>query len=182
MWVPSSEDKVSGRGDFSFEFSWVLTPFPQNSFGWEYKPRSSLSTHALYRSDSKDPDIHNLDGWMPETKTHPACTIHENGMWLPQWLNEKNGHKYKILTQNGEPQRYSWGNKKKKSTMNSVHIISCQFRLSIGSNAFVVTSAYSISLILLDTIISLSLLRNKGTYNSFSMISSKQHRSQSQVT
>ena len=38
-----------------------------------------------------------LDGWMPETKTHPACTIHKNGMWLPQSL-DWNGHKRKNIS------------------------------------------------------------------------------------
>ena len=28
----------------------------------EYKPRSSLYTHAFHRTDSKDPDVHVLDG------------------------------------------------------------------------------------------------------------------------
>ena len=28
----------------------VLTPFPQNSFGWEYRLWSSLCTHVFYRS------------------------------------------------------------------------------------------------------------------------------------
>ena len=74
-------------GIFPLELTWVQTPFPQNSFGWEYKPRSSLCTHAFHRTDSKDPDVHVLDGWMPATKTHPAQTIHEDGMWLPQWLD-----------------------------------------------------------------------------------------------
>ena len=71
------------EGIFPLELTWVQTPFPQNSFGWEYKPRSSLCTHAFHRTDSKDPDVHVLDGWMPATKTHPARTIHEDGMWLP---------------------------------------------------------------------------------------------------
>ena len=39
--------------------------------------------------DSKDPDIHVLDKWMLATKTHLACTIHKDGMWLPQWLEYK---------------------------------------------------------------------------------------------
>ena len=34
----------------------------------------------------KDPDIHVLDRRMLATKTHPACTIQEDRMWLPQWL------------------------------------------------------------------------------------------------
>ena len=71
------------EGIFPLELTWVQTPFPQNSFGWEYKARSSLCTHAFHRTDSKDPDVHVLDGWMPATKTHPARTIHEDGMWLP---------------------------------------------------------------------------------------------------
>ena len=39
-------------------------------------------------------------------KSKPACTIHEDGMWLPQWLDlkRKNGHMGKKLTQNGELQ------------------------------------------------------------------------------
>ena len=56
-----------------------ITP-RSDSFRREYKPRSSLCTHAFHRTDSKDPDIHVLDGWMPATKTHQACTIHEDGM------------------------------------------------------------------------------------------------------
>ena len=35
---------------------------PYNSFGREYKPGSGLCTHAFYNSDSKDPDIHVVDG------------------------------------------------------------------------------------------------------------------------
>ena len=75
------------EGIFPLELTWVLTPFPQNSFGWQYKPRFSLCTHAFHCTDSKDPDIHVLDSWMLATKTHPACTIHEDGMRLPQWLD-----------------------------------------------------------------------------------------------
>ena len=69
---------------FPLELTWVQTPFEKKtSFRWEHKPRSSLCTHACYCTDSKDPDVHVLDGWMPATKTHPARTIHEDGMWLP---------------------------------------------------------------------------------------------------
>ena len=100
---------ASDWGDFfPLELAWVLTPFPQNSFRWEYKPRSSLCTHAFQCADSIDPDIHVLDGWILAAKTHPAWIIHEDWMWLPQWLDLKNGHIRENLTQNGEPQRYSW--------------------------------------------------------------------------
>ena len=111
-------DKPLGRiflveGTFLLVFTWVLTPFPQNPFGWEYKSRSSLCTQALRHMDSKDPDVHFLDRWMPATKTHPACTINKDGMWLPQWLDRKNGHIGKNLTQNGDPHRFSWGTQEK---------------------------------------------------------------------
>ena len=78
---------VSGTGDFPLELTWVLSAFLQNSFGWEYKPRSSLCTRAVHRMDSNDPDIHVLDGWMLATKTQPACTIHKDGMQLTHWLD-----------------------------------------------------------------------------------------------
>ena len=39
--------------------------------------------------DSKDADIYFLDGWMLATKTHPACTIHEDGMWLSSMVEKK---------------------------------------------------------------------------------------------
>ena len=78
---------ASGRVVFPLEWTWFLTPLPQNSFRWEYKPRFSLCSHAFHRRDSKEPDIHILDGWMLAAKTHPAYTIYEYGMWLPLWLD-----------------------------------------------------------------------------------------------
>ena len=42
---------ASGRGDFSLGVNMVLTLFPQNSFKWEYKLRSSLCTHAFHCTD-----------------------------------------------------------------------------------------------------------------------------------
>ena len=35
---------------------------PPQTLSEEYIPRSSLCTHAFYRTDSKDPDILVLDG------------------------------------------------------------------------------------------------------------------------
>ena len=52
------------EGFFPLELTWVLTPFPQNSFGWEYKLRTSLFTHAFHCMHSKDPDVHVLDAWV----------------------------------------------------------------------------------------------------------------------
>ena len=49
-----------------------------------------MCTHAFHRRDSKDPDIHVLlHRWMLATKTHPACTIHEDEMRLTLWLDQK---------------------------------------------------------------------------------------------
>ena len=50
------------EGIFPLELTGVLTPFPKSSFGCEYKPRSSLCAHSFHRTDSKDPDVHVLDG------------------------------------------------------------------------------------------------------------------------
>ena len=49
---------------------------------------------------------------MSATKTYPACTFKECD-YLNGWI-KKNGHIRKNLSQNGEPQRYSWGRQKKK--------------------------------------------------------------------
>ena len=47
---PFSEPPVEGL--LHLELTWILTPFLKNSFGWVYKPRSSLCTHAFHRTDS----------------------------------------------------------------------------------------------------------------------------------
>ena len=79
----------SGRRDFSLGVNMGSDSIPQKLFQILYKPRSSQCTHAFHHTDSKDPDIHVPDGWMPATKTQPACTIHEDGMWLPLWQDYK---------------------------------------------------------------------------------------------
>ena len=72
------------RRFFHLELTWFLSPFLQNSFRWEYNPRSSLCTHAFHCTDSKDPDIYVLDWWMPATKNtqhapsidrRPCCAL-----------------------------------------------------------------------------------------------------------
>ena len=86
------------EGIFPLEITWVLTPFPQNSFGCEYRPRSRLCTYAFHRTNSKEPDIRVLDGGKPATKTHFARTIHEDGMSLPLWSDKKESLIRKNLT------------------------------------------------------------------------------------
>ena len=105
------------KGIFPLALTRALTPFPKNSFGWQYKLRSGLCSHAFHRTDLKDPDIHVLDRWMPATKTHPVCTIHKDGMWLPQWI--QNGHIRKHLIQNCETQRYSWERRRRRRCSSS---------------------------------------------------------------
>ena len=74
----------SVEGIFPLELTWVQNSIPPKTPSDEsINPGSSLYIHAFHRTDSKDPDVHVLDGWMPATKTHPARTIHEDGMWLP---------------------------------------------------------------------------------------------------
>ena len=100
---------ASGRGDFFLGVNKGSDSIPWNSFCWEYKPRSSLCTHAFHRRDSKDPDIHVLYWWMPVIKTNPACTTHEHRVWLPLWLDENNVRYQKNLSLKVvNPQRYSW--------------------------------------------------------------------------
>ena len=96
--VTGSTVWASGRGDFSLgsfplELTWVLAPSPplplspsppfpppRYFYWWVFIPRSSLCTYTFHSTDSKDPDIHVLNGCMLATKTHPAHTIHQDGM------------------------------------------------------------------------------------------------------
>ena len=72
---------------FALELTWILTPFPKNSFRWEYKPRSSLCTHAFHHMD---PDIHVLDGWMPATKhTQHAPSTKTECDYLIGWMKKR---------------------------------------------------------------------------------------------
>ena len=97
---------------FPLELAWVLFPFLQNSCGWEYKPRSSLYSCAFHRMDSKEPDIHVLDGWMLGTKTPSMHQPQTECGYLNGWI--KNGRIHKNLTQHGESHRCCWGTQKKK--------------------------------------------------------------------
>ena len=95
--------------------------------GWHYKPRSSLCSHAFHRMDSKDPDIHVLEWWIPPTKTHPAWTIQEDRMWLPLWLDykKKKGKK----SQKRWTQEIKLGMQKKKMTFSVLPRIVGLFKL-----------------------------------------------------
>ena len=99
---------VCVRRDFPLELTWVLTPFPQNSFRWEYKSRSSLCTHAFHRWDWRIMTFMSWTGecWKQKHTQH-APSVKTECDYLSGGF--KNGHIHKDLTQNGEPQRYSCG-------------------------------------------------------------------------
>ena len=47
VWPPDQEGELG----FPVELAWFLTPFPQNSFGLEYKPvHTCIPSHGLKRS------------------------------------------------------------------------------------------------------------------------------------
>ena len=90
-WVRSSLGKVFlVEGIFPLELTWALTPFPKNSFRCEYKPRSSLCTHAFHRMDSKDSDVHVPDGECRQQKhtQHTPSTKTECD-YLNGWIKKR---------------------------------------------------------------------------------------------
>ena len=116
-WCNVVDSTVLVEEIFPLELTWVLTSHPKNPFGWEYKPRSSVCTHAFHRADTEDPDTHVLDGWMLAAKTpskHPSIKT-ECG-YLYGW-NRKGSHTQisdrKLLTQ-----RYSWGRRGRTPEQN----------------------------------------------------------------
>ena len=110
---------ASGRGDFSLGVNMVSGSIPPNSFRWEYKLRSSLCTHAFHRTDSKDPDIHVLDGWMPATKhIQHAPSMKTECDYLYGWI------KIRSHTQKSHPRWWTLeiqlGTQKKKADLKAV--------------------------------------------------------------
>ena len=73
---PSSEPPVEGI--FPLELTWVLTPFPTTLSDKSLNQGLVYACMHSFVQTKKNPD-----GWMQATKPHPACTIHEDGMWLP---------------------------------------------------------------------------------------------------
>ena len=112
---------LSEEGLFPLELTCVLTPLPTDSFRLEYKLRSSLCIHAFNHTNSKDPYIHVIDGWMLVTNT--PSTYHP---WrqnvTTSMVGLKNGYICNNLTKNGEPQRYSWESKRRKKVWVSCKV------------------------------------------------------------
>ena len=109
----------SGRGDFSLGVNMGSNSIPpKNSFGWEYKPRSSLctriSSHGLKRSWRSCPRRVNA-GNKNTPSTHHSRR--RNVTTLMVRLKKKTVTYAKISPKSGEPQRYSWGTEKKKKNV-----------------------------------------------------------------
>ena len=118
------------EGIFPLELTWVLTPLPQNSFKWEYRPWSSPCWHAFHHTDSKDPDIHVLDRWMPATKTtQHASSTKTKCDYLNGWIKKMVTYT-KISPKMVIPQRYNWGTQKKKEKKNCFNITSSSILIS----------------------------------------------------
>ena len=108
------------------ELAWVLTPFPKTCLDVSInRGLVCAHLHSIAWAKKNDLDIHVLYGWMPATKTHPACTIHEDiiTIGLPLWFDLKKKKRskkvtyIKILTHNGEPQGYSGERRSMSSVM-----------------------------------------------------------------
>ena len=84
--------------------------------------RGLVCAHAFHCMDSKDPDIPVPDRWMPASKTYPACTIHEDRMWLPLWSDKKRLHTQKSHPKTVNPS-CSWEGRRirRRNTVCLVH-------------------------------------------------------------
>ena len=85
VWISSVNER--GRGQFQTMHSRM------NQVGWVYKPRSSLCTHAFHLTDSKYPDIHFLDGWIPTTKTQHVPSMKTECDYLNGWIKKSHTQK-----------------------------------------------------------------------------------------
>ena len=66
-----------------------------------------MCTHVFHCTDSKGPDIHVLDEWLPPTKT-PSMHHPWRRNVTTSMVGLKTGHIPKNLTQSGKPHKYSW--------------------------------------------------------------------------
>ena len=98
-WVRYSLGIFSGRGDFPLELTWVQTAFPQTPSDESINRGLVYAHNAFHRTDSKDPDVHVLDGWMPATKNTPSTHHPRRRNVTTLMVGLKNGHIRKNLTQ-----------------------------------------------------------------------------------
>ena len=124
---------ASGRGDFSLRANMGSDSIPQK-LSDEIINRGLVCAyiHSIARTQSKDPDIHILDRWMPAKKTktkkkaHPACTIHADGMWLPLWFDYKTVTCAKISPKMVNPKDIA-GNAKEEETDRQTSTLKISF-------------------------------------------------------
>ena len=108
-------------GIFPLELTWVLT-ITYNSFGWEYKPKSSLCTHAFHCKESKDPDIQVLDGWMLATSTLRMHHRWRQNLTTPMVKLKKQSHMQKSHPKWWNPETLL-GMQKKKMYMAVLYLV-----------------------------------------------------------
>ena len=95
---------------------------------------SNSFVHIFHHTDHKYLDIHALNGWMPATETHAACTIPEARMWLhTQWLSNK----CKILVIPGVPLQEQRRKRKRSEGKEFCSTASMAMRKQIISQLFV---------------------------------------------
>ena len=81
---------ASGRWDVSLGFNMGSGPFSPKTLPNETINQGSLCTHAFHRTDSYDPDIHVLDGWMPATKhTQHAPSTKTECDYFYGWIKKR---------------------------------------------------------------------------------------------
>ena len=91
------------KGIFPLDWTQVLTPFPTTLLDESVKQGLVCAHMHCIAQTQKIPDIHVLDGWMPATKTYPACTIHKTECDYLYGLIEKRVTYAKISPKNGIP-------------------------------------------------------------------------------
>ena len=105
---------LSGRGDFSLGVNMGSNSIPPKTPSDESINRGLVCAHMHFITWTQKILTFMIDGWMPATKTHPACTIHKTECdYLNGWIKKRVTY-VKISPKSGEPQRYSWGTQLKK--------------------------------------------------------------------
>ena len=118
FWASSKTKRI-----FPLELTWVLTPFPRNSFGWEYKPRSSLRTYAFHHTLKRS---WHSSPWRVNAGNKNTPSMHHPRRWnvTTSMIGLKNCQICKNLTlKNGEPQRSSWESRRRRSFLQMIKAV-----------------------------------------------------------
>ena len=85
-WVPSSSgENFCGRVNLSLGVNVGSNSIPPQTPSYESINQGLVRAH-MHSIARTQRSWHSCPR-MLETKTHPACTSHEDGMWLPLWLD-----------------------------------------------------------------------------------------------